>query len=354
MSEIEAPIEQPTVEPTEQPNVTELQEPERVETAPEPTPEPEKQPEQVDKPEAKEPSEEPDWEALYAKAESFEERADIYEQKQKYLEEQSKGEEKPEQAEPEVKAEEPEAPKEEKPVEEEKAPEPELHKIKVDGEEKEVDINELKRGYQMAEAAQKRFNEAAEIRKSNEEFELKLKNSPFEALQERGIDVDKLAQDYIAEKAEYELMTEEQKKIFDLEKKIQEVENQKKFEEEKAAQIAFEKEQAELVEHYKTAVPEALETAGIVVNDFTQARVRHYMLQYIDNGFNEVEPEHVMNLVKDELQSIQKSLSTTTPKKMVNTVTKPVKVAKEKKKEAPVGSEDFEQRANAAFNKYFG
>ncbi len=79
------------------------------------------------------------------------------------------------------------------------------------------------------------------------------------------------------------------------------------------------------------------------------------MLQFDSQGFKDVEPEHVIKLVNDELSSIAKSITKSTPKKVTNTVTKPVKVgAKVEKKLPEVGSEDFDNKATAAFNKYFG
>ena len=305
------------------------------------------------------PTTEPNWDEMYAKAESIEERADIFDQKQAFLEgitpETPVSEEATQVLETaDVTTDIKEAVEEIAKIASEE-PIPTTFKVKVDGTESDVSVEELTRVYQMEQSATKRFQEASEMRKSVEDFNMYLEKDPLGALKAKGIDVDELAQNYIAEKAEYALMTDEQRKINDLEKKISSIAGEKDIAEQKAEQDAFNAEVKELQAHYEKAIPEALEGGGLVVNDFTISRVRHYMLQFDSQGFKDVEPEHVIKLVNDELSSIAKSITKSTPKKVTNTVTKPVKVgAKVEKKLPEVGSEDFDNKATAAFNKYFG
>ena len=312
----------------------------------------------------------PDWDKLYAEAKTFEDRAEIYEQKQAYLaaqeakeatesplsdETQETIEQAHEKTDLQEAVEEVAEVASEEPVEQ--PLEKQLVAVKIDGEESEVTVEELKRVYQMEQSATKRFQEASEMRKAIDEFNMRLEKDPLGALKAKGIDVDELAQNYIAEKAEYELMTDEQKRIYDLEQKISSAEKEKQLEEQKASQAAFEAEVKELQAHYEKAIPEALEASGFVVNPFTISRVKHYMIEFDAQGFKDVEPEHVMKLVGDELSSIAKSITKSSPKPpKQQKMDKPVRVSEKAKKEAPkeLHSEDFEQRANAAFNKYFG
>jgi hypothetical protein len=65
----------------------------------------------------------------------------------------------------------------EKPKEEVKPPAPEkkFYKVKVNGEEIEVDEEELTRGYQIRKASDRAFQEAAEMRKKAEAFSAHLR-----------------------------------------------------------------------------------------------------------------------------------------------------------------------------------
>lgn len=94
------------------------------------------------------------------------------------------------------------------------------------------------RGYQVRKAADKKFEEAAMTRKKAEDFLTKLKTPAqlLNALSELGYDPRQLAESYLSDQLNYELMSPEQKEAYQLK-----IENQK-YREEKER---FEKEQQE-------------------------------------------------------------------------------------------------------------
>lgn len=116
--------------------------------------------------------------------------------------------------------------------EDEEPPKKELYKVKVDGEEQEVALEELLRGYAHNTAANKRFQEAAELRKQYEstvngykKFFESLGQSPLQTLAEIPELREVLESDiksYLAEVIRREQMTEEERRAHDLEKEIQE------------------------------------------------------------------------------------------------------------------------------------
>ncbi len=108
------------------------------------------------------------------------------------------------------------------------------YKVKVDGEELEVDENELKRSYAHAKAAAKRMEEAAEMRKQYqreiqiakgfEQWIDNVKNNPeavFGLLEQLGVDPDELAMRRAAERLKYEYMDENQRRAYDNERELQ-------------------------------------------------------------------------------------------------------------------------------------
>jgi len=106
-------------------------------------------------------------------------------------------------------------------------------KVKVDGQEMEVDENELKRSYAHAKAAAKRMEEASEMRKSYqrqiqiaEGFEKwidNVKSNPealFSLAEQLGLDVDDIAMKRAAERLKYEYMDENQRRAYDNEREL--------------------------------------------------------------------------------------------------------------------------------------
>jgi hypothetical protein len=124
-------------------------------------------------------------------------------------------------------------------------------KVKVDGEELEVDENELKRSYAHAKAAAKRMEEAAEMRKSYqrqiqiaEGFEKwidNVKSNPealFSLAEQLGLDVDDIAMKRAAERLKYEYMDENQRRAYDNERELSRYKQLEQQQQEKQRQEA--------------------------------------------------------------------------------------------------------------------
>ena len=117
------------------------------------------------------------------------------------------------------------------------------HKSKIDGQETELDYDELIRGYGHNQAANKRMHEAAEIRKGAESRERKLfenvmswKENPrkaFAALEQLGVDVKTHAHDLVMEQMRLELMSDSERKAYENEQRLSEYENRDKLEAQK-------------------------------------------------------------------------------------------------------------------------
>jgi hypothetical protein len=91
---------------------------------------------------------------------------------------------------------------------------PSRFKVPVDGEELEVDLDELKRGYSHSRAASKRMQEAAAIRKAEEARKERAKKGDFSWLQEYGVpknEVLKWAEKELIDLIEFEQLPEPEK-----------------------------------------------------------------------------------------------------------------------------------------------
>lgn len=87
-------------------------------------------------------------------------------------------------------------------------------RVPVDGEELEVDLEELKRGYSHGRAASKRMQEAAQIRKQEEARKERASKGDFSWLQEYGVpknDVLKWAEKELLDLIEFEALPEPEK-----------------------------------------------------------------------------------------------------------------------------------------------
>jgi hypothetical protein len=135
---------------------------------------------------------------------------------------------------------------------------PSKFKVKVDGREEDVDVDELMASYSKVKAANKRFEEAAAERKAAaaekaEAARLKeaMKSDPWTVLKEFGVDSRKAAEDFLIEQLKLEQMTPEQKEAMELKRKLKEYE-------EREAQIKAEAEEKQKKEQEESEKAELL------------------------------------------------------------------------------------------------
>ncbi len=126
-----------------------------------------------------------------------------------------------------------------------------MAKIKVDGVESEIDfdaipVEELAYRYQMSEAASKRMQEAADLRKKfNDIVEYGKTNTADAIKQLWGADFDTLAEEHIAKRFEDAQMPEHERKQRDLEARLAQYEKadtDRKSNEERTAKEKYEQE----------------------------------------------------------------------------------------------------------------
>jgi hypothetical protein len=183
------------------------------------------------------------------------------------------------------------------------------YKVKVDGEEIEVDENELLRGYQMRKASDKRFAEATQARKQAEEFVRLLKTDPTKVLSHPSIghDVKKLAEDYLLAELEKEMMTPEQRQLKEYQQKLQQYEEMEKRQKEEYQNRQKEAVKQRYQQEYNQQIVGALENSGLPKTEHTVKRMIHYMYNALEKGY-ELNANDVVDLVKKDYIEDTKSL----------------------------------------------
>ncbi len=160
-------------------------------------------------------------------------------------------------------------------------------KVKVDGEELEIEEEELKRGYAHQKAANKLFQEGKMLRKQSEEY-LSMMRDPekfFETAKKLGHDPRALAEKYLANQLEDELMDPKDKRIRDLESqqalRDQEKENEKKKEEDKLTQTL----KTKFAKEYSDSFVAALQESNLPADKITVGEMAAYIGRAAAIGF---------------------------------------------------------------------
>lgn len=173
--------------------------------------------------------------------------------------------------------------------------------LKVNGKAREIqDYNDLKRLAQLGLAANEKFQQASEKIKQAEAIVELLQTNPEKALEKLGFDVRQMAEEYLKNELQREVLTEEQRKLLDMERKLAEYEAEKKQkeEEEKANRIN------ELQRHYEAELSDkiikAIETYKLPRSERTISRIAEKLYVALENGY-EIDPLDIAPLVKQEI-----------------------------------------------------
>jgi len=182
-----------------------------------------------------------------------------------------------------------------------------MYKVTVDGQEMEVDEDELKRAYSHSKAAEKRMQEAAMSRKEAEQVLRMFKENPRSAMQRMGIDVRNLAEEVIQEELREARLTPEQR---EMQKYKAELERYQLSEKQAREQYEAEQQEAEMArytEQIQNQIVNTLDTAGLPKTERTIGRIAYYMQAALNAGYPNVQPSDVIEYVKNDYVSDFKS-----------------------------------------------
>lgn len=159
------------------------------------------------------------------------------------------------------------------------------HRVKIDGAEAEVDYDELIKAYQTGKASTKRFNEAAAKEKQVTQFLSAIKQDPFTALQQLGVDnIDEIAERRIAERIQWEMMPEEERERLELKKKLSHYEEREKTYKQQQEEARYQAEMASALQEVDTEIGQVLKQSGVKPTPKAVARIAELMLASLERG----------------------------------------------------------------------
>jgi hypothetical protein len=185
----------------------------------------------------------------------------------------------------------------------------EKFKLLIDGVEEEVDKTELIKRAQKATASDKKFQEAAKIRRQSEDLIRLLKADPWRVLQHPslGHDVRKLAEQFLYERIQEDAMTPEQKESLEAKRKVKEYEDmiqQQKVDDQNKQMATL---RAKYEDSYSKDIIETLKVSGLPQTPSTVRRMAYYMHQALLKGY-ELKANDVVSLVRQDYETEIKEL----------------------------------------------
>ena len=177
-----------------------------------------------------------------------------------------------------------------------------MFRVTVDGQEREVDEKELLRGYAHAQAANKKFEEAAMTRKEAEQVLRIFKENPREAFKLLGTDARKFAEQVINDELNEALLSPQERELRDYKAKVEKFES-----ESRRAKEEYELEQStkEFEKYQETIQSEMLSViaeAKLPNTSDTIRKMAYYLEAELNAGYN-VTPKDVVSQVKADYQA---------------------------------------------------
>jgi hypothetical protein len=191
--------------------------------------------------------------------------------------------------------------------------------LTVDGKSEDLELDlgndeEVKKYLQKAKAADKRFQEAAEVRKAAMEFIEQLRKNPKRVLSDPniGIDVKKFAEEILNEEIQEMEKSPEQREREKLQRELDELRQQAKDKEEAAKKAEFERMQADQERFLETEISSALDIGGLPKTPRTVKAMAEMMMIALENNID-LSPKDIAPIVKNttlsEFKDIVSSLS---------------------------------------------
>lgn len=175
-------------------------------------------------------------------------------------------------------------------------------KLKAGKQEREVTSEaELVRLAQLGIGAHEKFEQAAKTRKQAEDVLEILQKNPAEALSKLGFDVRKLAEDFLAQKIQEEMLTPEQRKVKEMETELQRYKTEKEEFEKQQREVQISTLQVQYEADIQQKIIGAIDAHKLPKNPKTIARFAEYMLQGVENGVD-YDPKDLAPRIRRDLE----------------------------------------------------
>lgn len=202
-------------------------------------------------------------------------------------------------------------------------------KLKFDNDEQEMDEEEVIKLAQKAKGSEKRFAEAAEMRKAAEASRKEtlavmemLRSDPLSVLRDPalGVDVKALAQKVLEDEIRELELSPEEKTIRDLTKELEDIKTKQKDELTKAEKARAEKEEAEHIAKTEQELINAIESSDLPVSPYVGRRLIDVMQMAHDAG-KDCTPAQAIKILEAGLRSEFESMDDTKLEKLLGAKT---------------------------------
>lgn len=183
------------------------------------------------------------------------------------------------------------------------------YKVKVEGQEIEVDEDELKRGYGHLKSANNRFREGMVARKQAEDFIAMMKNPEtfYETAKKLGHDPRKLAEEYLVRQLEDELMDPRDRELRDTKSKLKQIEEMERKQKEALDQQRNDALKQKYAKDYSDQFVSALQEIQLPATKPMVAEMAKYVSRAAKLGF-EMTPLEAATLVREDVESAHRRL----------------------------------------------
>jgi hypothetical protein len=214
------------------------------------------------------------------------------------------------------------------------------YRVKVDGQEEEVDEDELVKSYSHHKASSIKMQQAQELRKHAERVQADYTNflntiqkDPWKIFDALKMDPTEAAEKLLLDKLRIQQMTPEQRALYEKEQSLtakeRELEEYKRKQAEEAENLA-KQQQEELtykaVKELDGEIGDVLKATGLKPTRRTVSRIAEIMLAHLDSGDGErLGADKAFGIFKGEMQTeISEYLAGLTPEQLLQTLPKPV------------------------------
>ena len=186
-------------------------------------------------------------------------------------------------------------------------------KLKVDGEEieEEIDFNDeagIVQRLQLAKAAKKRMAEAVNARKQAMEIVKAFEKDPESMLERLGDKGREIAEKYLMKHIQESMMSPEEKRLKELEKKVETYEQREAREKQEREAEAIAKKESEYANSFQQTIISALQKSGLPKTPQIVKRMAAIMQRNLEFGL-ELTPDDLVTEVKQELTELFQAIS---------------------------------------------
>ena len=193
----------------------------------------------------------------------------------------------------------------------EEQPAAEYHTLTIDGEEVELTLDELKAGYGKNRASQKRFQEAAELKRSVLGFVSKLKSADVDTIthlfSKIGVDFDDIAEKRLRAKLEEMDMPPDKRGMREVERERERLRRERAEWDQQRGEVSLEAETEKHLQRYQQEVRSELSAVGLPPNPTIIGKVAAEISAALQSG-HDLSTAEAVALVMEDMRAAARRL----------------------------------------------